>query len=371
MKNRLNILLVDDEATILELFSEMLSELGHRVTATVDPGEALRLGSREKFDIAFLDQFLGPTRGLDLMQDLAARAPDLSFVIVTANGSADLAVEALQRGALDFLTKPFFENDVVHTIDFVRKKRELEQRRKGLMTELELRVKEKTEELIQVNFSVLAALASAVEKKDLGTYGHSLRVSGFAERIAEGLRLSRQERDDLRAAAMLHDIGKIGISDSILGKPGPLTSDEMAVVRRHPENGVEILRPLRHYQPILPAILHHHEHFDGSGYPRGLAGERIPLLARIISVADTYDAILSDRPYRSAADHERAIDVFRSQAGRQFDPAVVEGLVTSFAGQCCPFPYANGAGAVEVVSAAEKSIQDNTENGRANGRVLS
>jgi putative nucleotidyltransferase with HDIG domain len=336
MKNRLNILLVDDEATILELFSEMLSELGHRVTVTEDPGVALRIGSREKFDIAFLDQFLGHTRGLDLMQDLAAQDPDLSFVIVTASGSTDLAVESLQRGASDFLTKPFFENDVIHSIDLVCKKRDQERRRQGLMTELELRVKEKTDELIQVNFSVLAALAGAMEKKDLGTYGHSLRVSGHADRIAESLRLTRQERDDLHAAAMLHDIGKIGISDSILGKPGPLTSDEMAVVRRHTENGVEILRPLRHYQSILPAILHHHEHYDGNGYPHGLSGESIPLLARIISVADTYDAILSDRPYRSAADEKQALDVLEDQAGKQFDPAAVKGLVASLAGRGRP-----------------------------------
>ncbi len=317
------LLLVDDETRILELFSDMLTDLGHAVTTTADPAVALRLIAEGKFDIVFLDQYLGMVRGIDLMQEMAVRNPDLYFVIVTANGSADLAVEALQRGASDFITKPFFEDDVVRSIGYVNKKRELDRRQRELLAELELRVREKTDELIQVNFSVLSTLARAVEKKDLGTYGHSMRVGRYAELIAEQVRLSPDERLNLRTAALLHDIGKIGISDAILGKPGPLTAGEMEVVRRHPENGVEILKPLKHYSPILPAILHHHEQYDGNGYPAGLSGEKIPLLARIIAVADTYDAILSDRPYRDAADQARAFEVLRTGSGKQFDPSVV------------------------------------------------
>lgn len=328
----LDILLVDDEAIILELLSDMLSELGHRPAMASDPKDALELASRSAFDIVFLDQFLGPKRGLDLMQDMAAKDAGLYFVIMTANGSADLAVEALRKGASDFITKPFFEDDIIRSISFVCMKRDLDRQRADLMGDLKRRVKEKTDELIQVNFSVLAALARAVETKDLGTYGHSMRVSRYAEQIAENLHLDLEAREGLRVAALLHDIGKIGISDLILGKPGPLTAQEMEVVRQHPQNGVEILRPLRHYQPILPAILHHHEHYDGGGYPHGLAGEGIPLLARIISVADTYDAILSDRPYRSAADQERALAVLGGMSGIQFDPAVVDGLAASLAG---------------------------------------
>jgi HD-GYP domain-containing protein (c-di-GMP phosphodiesterase class II) len=142
--------------------------------------------------------------------------------------------------------------------------------------------------------------------------------------MASSLMLDKKEREDLKVAAMLHDVGKIGISDVILGKPGPLTEREMNIVRDHPSKGVEILKPIKQFESILPAILHHHENYDGSGYPHGLAGENIPLLARIIAVADSYDAILSVRPYRAAASHDRAFEELRECAGKQFDPSVVD-----------------------------------------------
>ncbi len=324
---RLNILLVDDEAMLRELFSEMLSDLGHQVTAVADPASALAEMTPGRYDIAFLDHFLGSQLGLDLMQQLAEADPDLYFVMITANGNTDLAVEALQRGASDFLVKPFFEDDIVRSIDCVRGKRDLELQRKGLMLEMESWVKAKTEEIIEVNFAVLTSLARAVEKKDLGTYGHSMRVCGYAELISDRLGLTGGDRSDLRSAAMLHDIGKIGISDVILGKPGPLNAGEMATVRKHPENGVEILRPLTHYRTLLPVILHHHEHVDGSGYPHGLCGTEIPLLARIISIADTYDAIVSDRPYRKAAVPGQASAELARMSGKQFDSDVVKALL--------------------------------------------
>ncbi len=325
--DRLKILLVDDEAMIREVFAEMLSDLGHRVTAVADPAGAHAEVAPGRFDIAFLDDFLGPQLGLDLMQQLAAADPELYFVMITANGNTDLAVEALQRGASDFIVKPFFEEDIIRSIAYVRKKRELDLQHKGMIRDLESRVQAKTEEIIEVNFAVLTSLARAVEKKDLGTYGHSMRVCGYAELIAERFGLPGADRSDLRAAAMLHDIGKIGISDAILGKPGPLNAEEAATLRKHPENGVEILRPLQHYGSILPVILHHHEHMDGSGYPGGLVGTDIPLLARIIAVADTYDAIVSDRPYRTAARRDQAIAELMRVSGRQFDAEVVKAFL--------------------------------------------
>lgn len=319
----LRILVVDDEARVAELLADLLGDLGHRARAVADPGQARRVVAGGGFDIVFLDQFLGAVLGLDLMQDLAGMDPSLAFVIMTANSSTGLAVEALQRGALDFLAKPFFEEDVKRSISYVIRKRDLEIQQRERMDALERSVREKTDALIQVHFSVLLSLARAVEKKDLGTYGHSMRVSASVERIAERLLLPREERADLRAAALLHDIGKIGISDAILGKPGPLTPGEMAIVRRHPENGADILRPLKHFANALPAILHHHEHYDGSGYPGGLAAEGIPLAARIIAVADAYDAVLSNRPYRRAAAHSRAAEMLNQMAGSQFDPDIV------------------------------------------------
>ncbi|MHB8843220.1 MAG: HD domain-containing phosphohydrolase [Nitrospirota bacterium] len=319
----LKVLLIDDEPRIRTVLSALIADLGHRVTAAANPQEAREAVLGGAFDIVLTDQYLGPVLGLDLMRELQTLDGSLYFIIMTGNGTTDLAVEALRRGAADFLVKPFFADDIMRSFAYVLKKRDLDQERRGMMRELEIRVAEQTAELIEVNFAVLASLARAVETKDLGTYGHSMRVGGYADLIAKRLGIPAKEREKLRAAAMLHDIGKIGISETVLGKPGPLSGEEMVMVRKHPENGVAILRPLSHYHDVLPVILHHHEHLDGSGYPHGLMGRSIPLLARIISVADAYDAIVSDRPYRKAGSHEQALAELLRMAGKQFDADVV------------------------------------------------
>jgi putative two-component system response regulator len=323
------ILIVDDEKRILDTFSLMLAEMGYYVETASHPDEALSLIGRRGFDIVFIDYFLGATIGLDLLARMSLIDPSLHFVVITANGSADLAVESLKKGASDFIVKPFFTADLRRSIEYVRKKIEIDTQKKELLSTLELKLTEKENELRRVNLSVLSSLAQAMEKKDIGTYGHSMRVSRYSLLIAAALGLGHDERNDLKAASLLHDIGKIGISDFILGKKGPLDESETDAVRSHPQNGVEILRPLKQFEPILPAILHHHENFDGSGYPHGLIGEEIPLHARIIAVADTYDAILSDRPYRAASDHDRAVRELFRNCGSQFDKKIVDAFVVS------------------------------------------
>ena len=332
MKTR--VLLVDDEKRILQTFSMMLKDVGYYVKTATGPEGALTLIAEERFDIVFLDQFLGPVKGTDLMQEMREMDPGLYFVIITANGSADLAVQSLKKGASDFITKPFFIADIVRSIDYVNKKRGFDKQRGELIAALESKVSEKTEELKGVYLSVLSTLAQAMEKKDLGTYGHCRRVSFYARLIAAALDLDKKESEDLKVAAMLHDIGKIGISDFVLGKPSTLDEDEMKIIREHPSKGVEILKPIKHFEAILPGILHHHENYDGSGYPAGLAGEDIPLIARIISIADTYDAIMSNRPYRLKRDHEVAMRELVGFAGKQFDPFIVGAFATADAKYC-------------------------------------
>ncbi len=327
MTETARILFVDDEPRILEVFTMMLTDAGYFVSGAARADEALQLVSHNTYDVVFLDQFLGPSRGLDLMQSMADLRSDLSFVIMTANASTDLAVQSLKTGASDFISKPFLLTDLVRSIEYVQKKRDLEREKKEWLKGLELAVNEKTEELNRVYTRVLSSLAQAMEQRDKGTYGHSRRVSYHARLIAAALDLGEADRDDLKTAALLHDIGKIGITDFILGKEGPLTDAERDIIKVHPQKGVEILKPLKHFERILPAILHHHENFDGSGYPEGKAGEQIPRAARIIAVADTYDAILSTRPYRSAADHDSAIAELLANSGTQFDPEIVKVFV--------------------------------------------
>jgi putative two-component system response regulator len=317
------ILFVDDEVRILDVYTALLEEEGYHVTKASRAEDAVSLVTQYPFDIVFLDQFLGSVKGLELMGTLSKIRPDLSFIIITANGSTDLAVESLKRGAADFIMKPFLVRDLTRSIDHVKRERELECAKKHLVDGLEQAVNEKTEELKRVYTHVLSSLANAMEQRDRGTYGHSRRVSQIARLIAAALNLGEQERTDLKTAALLHDIGKIGITDFIIAKVGPLSDEEREVIRSHPQKGVEILRPLKQYERILPAILHHHESYDGSGYPAGLAGEQIPLHARIISIADTYDAIISTRPYRKGSSHAMALEELDRFGGRQFDPRIV------------------------------------------------
>jgi putative nucleotidyltransferase with HDIG domain len=267
---------------------------------------------------------LGPVEGIDLIGKLGKVDPDLHFVIMTGNPDIEMAIHALKKGVSDFLRKPFHIEDLLISIDHVKRKRKLEQQRKEMMSGLEQKVQEKTDELKQTYLSVLVTLSRTVEKRDLGTYGHSVRVGDIAARIGANLGFTPEAVEDLRAASLLHDIGKIGISDFILAKKGPLSREEQAIIKSHPEKGVEILKPLVQFASILPAIRYHHERYDGTGYPDGLSGESIPLAARIIAVADTYDAFISDRPYRGAGTIEKAVAELKTCAGTQFDPLVVD-----------------------------------------------
>jgi len=321
------ILIVDDEPSVLETLTAVLEEAGCYVRTASGPGEALERVSENSFHIAFVDNYLGAVQGVTLMGELLKLSPDLAVVIMTGNPSLDLAVDALKQGASDFICKPFRVNELLVSIDHVKRKKEVEQQQKDLVAHLELKVKEKTDELKQTYLSVLVSFSKAVEKKDLGTYGHSVRVSAFSCDIATTLGLAKEEVENIRAASLLHDIGKIGISDAILSKKAPLNDEEMTIIRSHPQKGVDIINPLKQFDFLLPAILHHHEWYDGSGYPAGLSGEAIPLAARIITAADTYDAILSDRPYRSAADQRKAVEVLTAGAGMQFDKQVVRAFI--------------------------------------------
>ncbi len=321
------ILLVDDEVRLLETLSMALTDMGYYVKTASGPDEAMLCARGDTFQIAFIDNFLGPMRGVDLMPQMAKQNPALDFVIMTGSPDIDLAVEALKTGASDFIRKPFRIEEILRSIDYVYGKKSLERENRALIAGRELKVRGKTDDLNYTYLSVLVSLCQAAETKDLGTYGHSIRVSDYCCLIARRLDFDALAFENIRAAALLHDIGKIGISNAILGKKGELSEEEMTIIKSHSRKGVEILRPLRQFEALLPGILHHHENYDGSGYPAGLAGNGIPLSARIIAVADAYDSILSNRPYRAAADRMTAIAELIACSARQFDPMLVDYFV--------------------------------------------
>jgi putative nucleotidyltransferase with HDIG domain len=183
------------------------------------------------------------------------------------------------------------------------------------------------EKLDQLNWGTLRALARTVDAKSPWTAGHSGRVTRVALELAESLNLDSRERENLHRASLLHDIGKLGVPAEILDKPGKLSDQEYEIMKAHPETGAKILEPIKEYKVLIPTILHHHERFDGKGYPHGLSGNSINIGARILAVADSYDAMISDRPYRDGLPLERVMEIMKEESGRQFDPVVVAALM--------------------------------------------
>jgi putative nucleotidyltransferase with HDIG domain len=273
--------------------------------------------------------------GLWLLDRLRAEQPSTAVIMLTAFGDTEAAVECLRRGAVDYLLKPPKVTELVRAIERALAKRRLELARHRYRTSLETRVREKTAELSKAlrevesaYSSTLYALVAALDAREHETSDHSQRVVRYTLAIAERLGVAAAQRPDIARGALLHDIGKIGVPDAILLKAGPLTPAEWDEMRRHPQTGHTILRSIPFLDVSAEIVLAHQERFDGSGYPRGLAGEGIPLGARIFAIADTLDAITSDRPYRKGAPLEAARAEIRRCAGTQFDPRCVEAFLS-------------------------------------------
>jgi putative two-component system response regulator len=303
-----SILVVDDEVAITRLLRMVLESDGHQVVVAADGQSALDRIAEHRPDLVILDIDMPRLGGFEVCRRIKS-APEtrlLPVLVLTGTGAVDARLRAWNLGADEFLTKPF------QNLEVAARCRSL------------LRHKELVDALDSAE-SVVFALARAIEAKSPFTHGHSGRVTRHAMALAEGLKLGQPEVDILRRGAALHDIGKISIPDRILDKPGPLTPAELEIVRRHPEEGVRIVQPLGSARDVLPLIRWHHERMDGSGYPDGLMGGTIPRLVRILSVADVYDSLASDRPYRPAMPHEQCGDVMRKNADEGgLDPELVK-----------------------------------------------
>jgi putative two-component system response regulator len=302
------ILIVDDSPQNVQLLEAYLVEAGYEIIAAGSGDEALqKLDGEEQPDLIILDVMMPGLDGYQVCEKIKSshETQRLPVMMLTALTEIDDKVKGFEAGADEFLSKP---------ID----KMELLLRVKSL-----LRTKHLNEDLENAR-DVIYTLALAIEANDPYTRGHSERVAQYSSRIAQRLNLSAEQIDVVNNAGILHDVGKIGISETILQKPGPLTDKELTAVQDHPVIGEKICKPLRSANLLLTVIRHHQERYDGEGYPDRLAGADIPIEARVIAVADAYDAMTSPRPYRPPMSQRQVLGTLKREAGKQWDPDVVE-----------------------------------------------
>ena len=329
------ILVVDDEEAIREIVSSMLSSANYKCRQASSGLEALALlESGEEFELMLSDLMMAGLDGIGLLERTKEKFPDMPVVMVTAVHDISVALAAIRNGAYDYLLKPFEREQLLATVRRAMENRRLKLENRAYQTELENRVASRTEQLRKAVIDLersygmtLEALGGALDLKDAETEGHSRRVTAFTIAIAKAMGLSKDQINVIARGAFLHDIGKMAIPDAILRKPGALTPEEIAVMREHCYHGYQILRKIPFLAEAAEIVYAHQERYDGTGYPRGLKGEEIPLGARMFSVADTLDAIMSDRPYRRAQDLAAARKEILRCKGSQFDPEVVDAFV--------------------------------------------
>jgi cyclic di-GMP phosphodiesterase len=314
------ILVIEDDERVRDVLARFLEREGYEPCLVSNAEDGLRLIEERAPDVILLDLHLPGMDGFAFCRRIKhdERTALIPVTVVTGLQEHEARTLSLQAGADDFVTKPF----------------EFELLRARLKSQL--RLKHLTDQLESTEL-VIFSMARWVEIKDPYTEGHLRRIAGFSEQTARALGLSDEQARVVRYAGVLHDIGKIGVSETVLRKPGPLNAEEQFELRRHAEYGAAIVSPMRFAADVAPIVLAHHEHWDGSGYPDGLSGEQIPLGARIISVVDAYDAMTSDRPYRRSLGDPEAIRRLKAGSGTQWDPGVVSAFLELLqAGQLYP-----------------------------------
>ena len=354
-----SILIVDDEIGPRESLRMILKPI-YEVHTAANGYEALNFIGREKVDLVTLDLKMPGIPGMDVLREIKKLNNNVEVIIITGYGTLANAVEAIRFGAVDFISKPFNIAEIISIVgksverrDFSLKIKNLIQKIKDFhllgedgrgealsnlraclqaprANEIRKEMKESLQQLenlhsqkVSVNYlDFLKVLMYILESKEPCNSGHSERVCYYSDIIAQDLHLSLEEKEELQIATLLHDIGKIGLSKHLLEKINP-SQREYQTIRQHPLNGVQIIEPLAFSHTVTLAIRHHHERWDGKGYPDGLFGEQIPLLARVIALADSYDAMTSDRPYRKGLPLKSVQEEIERNAGIQFDPHIV------------------------------------------------
>jgi putative nucleotidyltransferase with HDIG domain len=328
------ILIVDDDASVRDVISVLLQEEGYECRTASSAEAALDIAAAEAPPLVISDMKMPGRDGIWLLEAFRERYSETAVIMLTGYGDTEAAVDCLRRGAVDYLLKPPKLTDLIRAIERALAKRRIELARKRYHKKLERKVRDRTGELrtalrnIQGTYqTTLLALVRALDAREHETSDHSQRVVKYTEHIAERLGLRGPELEEIGRGALLHDIGKIGVPDAVLLKPAKLTPEEWKEMRRHPDIGYDMIRSIEFLNTPAAIVLSHQERFDGRGYPRCLRGEEIHIGARIFAVADTLDAMTSDRPYRKGTTFENAVDEIERCAGSQFDPEVVRAFL--------------------------------------------
>src|SRR6478752_7939363 len=326
------ILVVDDEEPIREIISSMLSAAGYKTRQAASGMEALAiLNSTGEFELMLSDLMMAELDGIALLERSKEKYPDMPVIMVTAVHDISVALAAIRNGAYDYLLKPFEREQLLNTVSRALENRRLKVENRTYQTNLESLVKARTDQLqaamatLERSYDItLEALGDALDLKDRETEGHSRRVTLFTIAIAQALGLPREQVTVIARGAFLHDIGKMAIPDEILKKPGKLEPEEMEIMKEHAYHGYQIVKKIPFLVDVAEIVYSHQEWFNGEGYPRHLRGNEIPIGARIFSIADTFDAITSDRIYRRAQSYAAARAEIQKFSGRQFDPEIVK-----------------------------------------------
>lgn len=328
------ILVVDGEAHVRAMIGATLRSYGYEVQMTSGGREAIKLVEENDFDLVLTEVVIQDGNGIALMERIREKKPQLPVVMVTAFDDIRVAIDSMHRGAYDYVLKPFAREHLLDTVERALEHRKTLQENHSYQQNLEMAVRARTELLRQAMEDIehsyditLEALGDALDLKDSETEGHSKRVTAYTIALARAMEMASTEIKVIARGAFLHDIGKMAIPDHILRKAGPLTEDEQAAMRRHCANGYEMLHKIPFLHGAAEIVFTHQEHYDGGGYPSGLRGSEIPIGARIFAVADAFDAITSERPYRKGRSIEKARKEIQRCSGTQFDPAVVEAFL--------------------------------------------